>query len=138
VHPEFYHSSVQSLSFESTFREKKGFSVLGEFCWLFYGFKRYQMSAAPKRFNDHPQSRKKKRCPFVDARNKQKCRRKLAPVDEVFVCKCGATFCKQHRQPSKHNCDFDFSALHQEKLIRQTEEWQVERKKLRGNLVNKI
>ena len=28
-----------------------------------------------------------------------------------FKCKCEYTFCKKHRLPEKHSCDYDFMSM---------------------------
>eukprot|EP01016_Furgasonia_blochmanni_P002216 TRINITY_DN1087_c0_g1_i7.p1 TRINITY_DN1087_c0_g1~~TRINITY_DN1087_c0_g1_i7.p1 ORF type:complete len:261 (+),score=37.85 TRINITY_DN1087_c0_g1_i7:117-899(+) len=43
-----------------------------------------------------------------------KCTRKVGLLG--FQCKCGFTYCKAHRLPEEHTCDFDFAAKDKEKL----------------------
>ena len=33
-----------------------------------------------------------------------------------YNCKCGYVFCKSHRLPEEHDCDFDFVTAEKEKL----------------------
>lgn len=41
------------------------------------------------------------------------CQKKLGLTG--IECKCGFVFCGVHRDPAKHNCNFDFEALAKEK-----------------------
>ena len=36
-----------------------------------------------------------------------------------FKCKCGSTFCKSHRLPEDHDCEFDFKELARAKLAKE-------------------
>lgn len=33
-----------------------------------------------------------------------------------FDCKCGFSFCKKHRLPEDHDCEFDFKEFERKKL----------------------
>lgn len=46
------------------------------------------------------------------------CRKKMTLAGQ-FTCKCGYTFCGQHRYPDSHNCDIiDIKKKHQENLAK--------------------
>ena len=36
-----------------------------------------------------------------------------------FKCKCGSTFCKTHRLPEDHDCEFDFKELAKARLAKE-------------------
>jgi len=44
------------------------------------------------------------------------CKKKVGLLG--YPCKCGSTFCKLHRLPEEHECDFDFCSKEREKLKR--------------------
>lgn len=35
-----------------------------------------------------------------------------------YDCKCGFCFCKNHRLPEDHDCNFDFQKLERDKLAK--------------------
>eukprot|EP01057_Protomagalhaensia_wolfi_P003937 Protomagalhaensia_wolfi_Nauph_80__3936@NODE_399_length_2605_cov_271_716680_g300_i1_p2_GENE_NODE_399_length_2605_cov_271_716680_g300_i1NODE_399_length_2605_cov_271_716680_g300_i1_p2_ORF_typecomplete_len159_score22_59zfA20/PF01754_16/1_2e13zfA20/PF01754_16/9e03zfA20/PF01754_16/1_7e04zfAN1/PF01428_16/7_7e03zfAN1/PF01428_16/4_8e12_NODE_399_length_2605_cov_271_716680_g300_i118852361 len=35
-----------------------------------------------------------------------------------FSCRCGGSFCTQHRYPESHECDFDYGSLQRERLAK--------------------
>eukprot|EP01015_Nassula_variabilis_P006272 TRINITY_DN1476_c0_g1_i4.p2 TRINITY_DN1476_c0_g1~~TRINITY_DN1476_c0_g1_i4.p2 ORF type:complete len:153 (-),score=21.76 TRINITY_DN1476_c0_g1_i4:164-622(-) len=42
------------------------------------------------------------------------CKKKVGLLG--FQCKCQFTFCKDHRLPENHSCDFDFNTMEKERL----------------------
>lgn len=56
----------------------------------------------------------KKEEPVIDSSKCKTCTRKLGM--HGFKCRCDAYFCKLHRLPEEHECDFDFKSLEREKL----------------------
>ena len=38
---------------------------------------------------------------------------------QSYSCRCKFTFCKKHRLPEKHNCEFDYATAGKQKLIKQ-------------------
>ena len=48
-----------------------------------------------------PKKNKKKRCPI--------CNKKLGLLD--YTCRCGNTYCIQHKMPEEHKCTFDYKKL---------------------------
>ena len=51
-----------------------------------------------------------KRC-FLDV-----CRKKLMLSD--FACKCGQTFCVNHRHSEAHSCSYDYKKAHTDVLLK--------------------
>ena len=45
------------------------------------------------------------------------CKRKTGVM--AYKCKCGYTFCKWHRLPEEHECEFDYAAEQKKKLEEQ-------------------
>jgi len=50
----------------------------------------------------------------VDTSKCWKCPKKAGLLG--YTCKCGYVFCKNHRLPEEHECDFDFVKVEREKL----------------------
>lgn len=50
----------------------------------------------------------------VDTSKCWKCPKKAGLLG--YNCKCGYVFCKSHRLPEEHDCDFDFVTVEKEKL----------------------
>lgn len=46
-----------------------------------------------------------------------KCPKKVSLMG--YTCKCGLTFCKSHRLPEEHDCEFDFRQAAKEKLAKE-------------------
>lgn len=45
------------------------------------------------------------------------CRKKLKPIDTIMgVCRCEKVFCKKHRMPESHECQYVFK-LDKDKFI---------------------
>lgn len=45
----------------------------------------------------------------ININNSQKCKKKLGLIS--FKCKCGKSFCLDHRLPETHECTFDFKKI---------------------------
>ena len=45
------------------------------------------------------------------------CKKKVGIIG--FECRCGSMFCRKHRFPEKHECNFDYKALGCEILMKQ-------------------
>ena len=45
-----------------------------------------------------------------------KCEKKVGMSS--YRCKCGYSFCKKHRMPESHECDFDFAAEGKQQLAK--------------------
>ena len=46
-----------------------------------------------------------------------KCPKKVSLLG--YTCKCGHTFCKSHRLPEEHDCEFDFRQAAKERLAKE-------------------
>jgi len=46
-----------------------------------------------------------------------KCPKKVSLLG--YTCKCGLTFCKSHRLPEEHDCEFDFRQAAKERLAKE-------------------
>ena len=45
------------------------------------------------------------------------CKKKLKLVDLEIKCKCGKSFCKLHKDPTLHKCEYNYKTIDQTKLI---------------------
>ena len=43
-------------------------------------------------------------CPFGE------CKRRMTPTDAMMQCRCGVSYCPNHRLPEQHMCAFNYRA----------------------------
>ena len=47
------------------------------------------------------------------------CKKKLKLVDFEIKCRCGKHFCKLHKDPETHKCEYNYKTIDQIRLIDQ-------------------
>jgi hypothetical protein len=72
-----------------------------------------------------PLEAKKAKTSVVDKSRCAECKKKVGLT--AIECRCGSTFCLQHRQAEKHHCTFDFKTLGRDLIEKQNEKLVPER-----------